>query len=298
MKVGISSQFNIWVNDQLSTVDDISFLGISRSLLALSTMLTLLCNGPEIIFANLVGDKMTIKEDLIGISLFYLLGCNHVKIAYLVALCILFIVIIGILPRYTAALHWWVSYSLFSSGQVLDGGDQITNILTLFMMPILWLYDTKWHWQTKRLFKANERVYTYFFVILMKMQFCFLYFQAATSKFLVPEWKNGTAVYYWLNNRAFGNKDVFLSSVLTSSALGVVLLTWGTILIELILSAGFFMSSRYWDILFWIGVLFHLFILIAMGLTSFSIAMSAGLIIYFQPRILSRLAVPYKTLLS
>ena len=274
---------NGWFSEQLSIISSLYNLGLSRSILAFGTLLTLLGNDTKLLFFNISGPAINIKKD--SISLFYLLGPEHIEVGRFFCIITLIIVIAGVWPRYTSIMHWWVSYSLFNSVQVLDGGDQITNILTFLLMPIFILSSKKTHWNHEIITNNNHKIIVYFFLSLARFQICVLYLEAATAKFLINEWKDGTAVYYFLSNKAFGSADFFVDflNYLVSIPIIVVIMTWGTIVIELLLCASFFMSKKYWNIFFWVGFSFHFAIFLILGLASFSTAMIGALVIYLMP---------------
>ncbi len=99
-----------------------STLGLVRSLLALSTLLTLLFNDSGSIFSSPLSTQICtsgIKE----LSLYCLFSGGDLYIARIVSILILVLVIVGIYPRVTGVLHWWVSLSFFISTPYVDGGD-------------------------------------------------------------------------------------------------------------------------------------------------------------------------------
>lgn len=63
----------------------------------------------------------------------------------------------------------------------------------------------------------------------------------------------------------------------------VGLLTWGAIILELVLAMALVMPKPAWKPLLAIGILFHIAIALTMGLTSFGFAMIAALLLYLRP---------------
>ena len=109
--------------------------GVSRSLFALGTFITLIFNSNESLFAI---NQYKLKENLSlinEINLFHLFDYEGLYISKIISLVILLLVIFGIYPRYTGILHWWVSVSFFNAGTIVEGGDQITANVLFFLIP-------------------------------------------------------------------------------------------------------------------------------------------------------------------
>ena len=59
----------------------------------------------------------------------------------------LLLVLSGYYPRFTGVLHWLISSSVFQAANLVEGGDQITAILTLLLVPVTLLDPRRNHWQ-------------------------------------------------------------------------------------------------------------------------------------------------------
>jgi len=102
-----------------------------------------------------------------------------------------------------------------------------------------------------------------------------IYVQAAISKLGVPEWLDGTAMYYWLNNSSFGAPLAlrgFLNPLLEHGWF-VVALSWGSILVEMAIALAMVApeGTRLWGLR--LSVVLHLTIIVLMGLFSFGLTM-------------------------
>src|SRR5437867_307525 len=114
-----------------------SAYGLARTVLALGTAGTLAANAPSTLFRPALGlPPAPYCTGPTQISLFCLLPSEQLWLARSLALAILFVVASGWRPRITAIPHWWVAFSLQVSATVLDGGDQVTAILTLLVLPV------------------------------------------------------------------------------------------------------------------------------------------------------------------
>lgn len=112
-----------------------------------------------------------------------------------------------------------------------------------------------------------------------------LYFNAGVSKFSVPEWMNGTAMYYWLSHNTFGAPNYMRHAALAliNGPVVVLLVTWGVILLEILLSVSVILPERKRMVFFYLGIFFHFLIFVFLGLGSFFLAMCGGLILYLYP---------------
>jgi antimicrobial peptide system SdpB family protein len=264
-------------------------IGIARSLLALGTLITLLLNDIHNLLEPLgIRAGVDSFSGMAKISLYHICADNIV-LAKWISVLFLLLVLSGWRPRITGVLHWWATFSLSSSAIVLDGGDQIAATLTLLLIPICLVDSRKWHWQNQPFQAESISLSTKLAglialcsLMVIKLQVAFIYFHASVGKFEVVEWANGTAVYYWLNNPIFGASEAllpFLNAIVTNP-LGVVMMTWGAMLLEITLFLGLVIDRRWRPTLLKMGIAFHFTIIIFHGLVSFFFAMSAALVLF------------------
>lgn len=251
---------------------------IGRSLLALSLLLTLSFNSAQ----TLIGpDLQTLTFYNVNINLFYILIINDFNFGYFIAKLILSVVVLGYRPQKFGLLHYWVTLSFINACPIIDGGDQINSNLTLLLAILTTFDQRKWHWDSFKCL-TNEwlKIFLFSVVIIIKIQVSMVYFQAATAKFSVEEWVNGTAVYYWSLHELHG-MPLFMKEIikpfLTSEYI-VLILTWGTLLLELLLVIGPLLNKHCRISLFLIGISFHAGIVIIHGLPSFFITMFVALL--------------------
>lgn len=260
--------------------------GAARSILALSTLLTLMFNEPDLLFQPM-GIKITdlsTAAAAVHLSLFSVF--NSLEMARWIAVAILLVVMTGWRPRLTGLLHWWVSFSFAASAVVVEGGDQVVAVLTLLLIPVTLLDARKWHWQiagpqddqSVRVFAARSAL------VMIRIQVAVIYVTAAIGKFAVTEWVNGTAIYYWLVHPMFGLSGLrarLLHPVITHPV-GIVAMTWGTLLLELLLASALVGPLKMRRALFYAGLTLHLGIMVLHGLVAFGMAMIAALILYLR----------------
>lgn len=267
---------------------------LSRSILAIGTLLTLLFNSNYTLF----GYEITHFENYIyDFNFFYLLK-NHLFLAKIISIIILLFVLSGYYPRITGFLHWYITYSFFLSCDVIDGGDHIGSNITLLLLPITLVDNRKNHWLKEDNNKNFIQIFTRnVFFLLISIQVCVIYLHAFVGKLFVEEWVNGTAVYYWFTHNHFGVSPSLLpfTKEIFSNNIVVTLVTWGTLVLEFFLAACILLdkkdNKRFLFLL--LGITFHLNIIFIHGLVSFFFTMTSALIIYLIP---SDYTINYKTL--
>ncbi len=260
-------------------------LGVARSSLALSLLLTLLFNTNEVLFTTGINNEVLPSLDKYPFLNLYALIENFTTVKVL-SIIILMIVILGIYPRYTCVFHWWVTFSFFNTSLIIDGGDQINNILTLLLIPVCLTDQRRSHWSSPKS-DADSSFYAktiaFFSFIIIELQIAFLYFQASVGKFKVPEWGNGTAVYYWFRHQSYGMNDTLYPLVISllKNPFIIAYTTWGVLLFELFLcSCIFFKNTKIRKTAWYLGILFHFGIIVIHGLFSFFFAMLGALTLY------------------
>lgn len=291
----LKNNINNKLDNYISNFTWTNTYGIARSFIALSLFLTLAFSDIQRMISpvGVLSDVYSVSN-ISRISLFYLLR-DHLLIAKGISLIVLASVIIGWRPRFTGVLHWWIAFSFTTSSFILEGGDQLGEIIALLLIPITLLDHRKSHWKNnvplkykRSLFVDSTVLLIFSIFILISLQVSYLYFNASTGKFSSEEWTNGTAVYYWIDNSIFGPSDNFWKPIfftILKSPIGVVTFTWGAMIIELILFLGVIITDvKTRRALLFMGVLLHLMFGIAFGLWTFYITMIGALIIYLGPR--------------
>jgi antimicrobial peptide system SdpB family protein len=120
---------------------------------------------------------------------------------------------------------------------------------------------------------------------MVRVQVAAIYFHAAIAKFGVEDWVDGTAVYYFSMHPMLGASGTVLSLLrsILETGVGVAALTWGTLMLEYLLSAALFMPQRYWRPLLALGIAMHAGIIVLHGLFSFAVVMFGALVLFLRP---------------
>jgi antimicrobial peptide system SdpB family protein len=260
--------------------------GISRSLLALGTLMTLVLTPLPALFSPTTShsaDPVCLAPASFGI--FCLMPRGALDLARIVAVALLALTATGWRPRLTAVPHWWVSFSLPTSASVIDGGDHVTQVLTLLLLPVALTDARPWHWsRAEGLGTTQSRLVALSCLLAIRVQVAGIYAQSSIAKLSVPEWIDGTVMYYWLTDPMFGAPawlQPLLTPVITTGA--VALITWSALALEFALVLALVAGARIRSSLLVAGILFHTVIAIVIGLVSFGFAMSAALILYLRP---------------
>ncbi|KAA8999804.1 hypothetical protein F4V43_15900 [Paenibacillus spiritus] len=265
--------------------------GLARTLIALSLLLTLITNDVTTLFKPAAGINEYPSCSVYAVSIFCVLPNNYPNLELLkwISVLILLIVASGWRPRFTGILHWWVASSLQNTGITLDGGEQVATVLTLLLIPVTLFDHRKWHWLPPRSDNTMTstgipHLISFLFLFSIRVQMAIIYFNAALSKLKNKEWIDGTAIYYYFHDPMLGLNSFLLSLLnpLIESSF-VVLLTWGTIIVELLLGSGIVAHKEKRFFFLYLGLALHTLIAICLGLYSFSLVMFAGLILAFRP---------------
>jgi antimicrobial peptide system SdpB family protein len=262
--------------------------GFSRSILAFGTLFTLIFHSSEMLFHPVTEP---FQNHIAGIfihkiSLFYLMGKEYLVFAKWLSVAILILVISGYYPKVTGILHWWVAFSFNISSVLLDGGDQMSSILSFMLIPITLSDPRKNHWhKTDKKVNLNLNLVVLSFFVIIRLQVSIVYLQAGIAKAFVTEWADGTALYYWFTNPVFGAVDYIFWFIkpLLQNGLTLTFLTWSVMIFEVFLFLGLFIEKKWRPYLLVLGILFHFGIIVIHGLVSFFCSMTAALILYLRP---------------
>jgi antimicrobial peptide system SdpB family protein len=261
-----------------------SGLGLGRTVLALGTAATLAATAPPV-----MAPTGSTCAGVGSVGLFCAVPAGHGQLARWLAVAALLVVASGWRPRVTAIPHWYVSWSFLTNLTVLDGGDQITAILTLLLVPVGLTDARRWHWHgpvgAPAAAPGTGRLVAYVAIALIHVQVAVVYFQSSIAKLGVREWADGTAMYYFLQHPIFGAPPWLapVTDVVSRWPVGVALLTWAPLVIEFALAVAILLRAPARRVLLVIGLVFHATIALTMGLVSFDLAMSGALLLYLLP---------------
>ena len=265
-------------------------IGLSRSLLALGLLLTLLTTDTNTLVhrysdGSLVNPLLNESVALNEYNFFILLGYDHINEMKYLAILILMIVISGYWFKITCFLHWWLAISFLYLSSIIDGGDQINAVISLMLIPILLFDNRKNHWEKSNLKVSIRGIVPIITIWIIRLQVALIYFQASVGKYFVPERADGTAIYYWWNHSVFGmptSISNYVNFALSNSFI-VSLITYSVLILEILLFLGLTASIKYRKTILIIGIFFHFSIIIFHGIFSFFFSIVACLILFLYP---------------
>jgi len=262
-------------------------LSLARSVLFGGMALTLLVNPATVLFTTSASQPTAPVCDAYNSWALFCLTNSSLDVARVVAGICLLVCATGIVPWATAVPGAYIVVSLSMTTTLGDGGDQLYGILALLLLP---LSLTDWRrnsWNTDQSQRCADARGALALLgwVLIRAQIFIVYLEAAVGKLAVPEWANGSAMYYWLRNPTFGPGELLAPFVHAATALPPItgILTFGTIALEFCLAIGPLFSMQARRALLFAGLLLHGGIVVLMGVTSFSIVMAAALLLHLVP---------------
>jgi len=213
-------------------------------------------------------------------------GTSHAEYARWILVAVLLVAAVGYRPRWTAIPQLWAIYSIAVSITVPDGGESVGMVMSLLMLPILLTDNRTWQWSppTKPLSPSGHAVaYAAFWAV--RLQLAYIYLDTAISKFGVADWANGTAEYYFLRDNMFGVAKPWDGLLLALSKYPVIVIgmTWGALLVELLIAVCILGSDRWRKVGLVLDILLHGSIILLMGLWSFALVMIGCSVVASMP---------------
>jgi len=265
--------------------------GVARSLIAVGPLLTLLfTRGSDLVFPFTDASDPNPCRGAATLLLFCVGGENvHPEVKRWLAAALFAAAVSGWRPRLTCLPHAYAAFSFFNGISTPEGGDQISSIVALLLIPVCLTDSRRWHWQPgdPDPTRSGPRWATIGIIgiALIKLQVSWVYLQAGISKLSQESWDNGTAMYYWTRNADFGvaNWQRAVIFWFTKQPIPEAVLTWFPIVIEISLGISLLLPLRARIPLLCAGILMHLLIGLLIGLWSFAIIMWGCLIFLLAP---------------
>lgn len=260
---------------------------IGRSLIALSELLTLvLTTWPNLTADVLQREPQTYCAGPRAVSLFCLGNSVPTEWGRWIGIAIALVVISGLLPRYAAVVHVWLALSMNASISLPDGGESVANFATLFIAVIAVSDSRLIAWRAPGApVGPRLRQISYAASLGLCVQLAGLYYESGLSKIAVPEWLDGSAMYFIVRDPYFGASG-FVGEIMrwfTNFPVGTAALTWGTIVAECLIATFFILPAAWKKYALVLVVTLHLGIAVALGLWSFSIVMIGVAVVACYP---------------
>lgn len=187
----------------------------------------------------------------------------------------LLFVLSGFFPRYAGLVHAWITISLSPAVKLPDGGESVAQIIVV-LLAIVTLPDSRLnHWQRDVMISSWWIPFAWAASHLLRLQVVWVYLNAAIMKTAVPEWQDGTAVYFISLDPMFGTSGPFgpIFDWMVSIPVLSLMMIWGAIITEMSIALLLLGPERYRRIAVWLTVLLHCLFIAMIGLWSFAFVM-------------------------
>jgi antimicrobial peptide system SdpB family protein len=265
------------------------WFAVGRTTLALATASELLCTRPAALFTQVGVTSGPYCSTARAVSLFCL-GDPHefVDTRRWVAVVALVLVASGYRPRYLTILHLWIVFSVTTSITLPDGGDSIALLVVFLITPMCLADPRRWQWTPPcGRMRRGGRTIAYLSFWALRLQIAYRYADSAIAKMGVADWQNGSAFYYFVRDKMFGSAGPLapIWMWVSDQAPTTLVITWGAIVIELVIALFTLLGTRWRLAAFWLGLALHALIFLSMGLFSFSLVMVAVAALIATPNV-------------
>jgi hypothetical protein len=157
---------------------------------------------------------------------------------------------------------------------------------TLLLVPICLADDRRWQWSAPAgPLPPSWRGAAWAATLTLRLQAGLVYGVAGMSKLLVPQWRDGTAMYAVFHDPGYGLPAELLPRVapLVDSVVVVSALTWAVPVLEIAIAVAVLGTQRSRGAAVLIGGVLHVGIICALGLFSFGLIMIALLLATWLP---------------
>lgn len=253
-------------------------LGAARSLVAIAT-LSVLAFTPDADLFPVVPNGPTGPrcDGLRALSLWCASSSTTGQtVSRIVTIAVLVLAASGYRPRWTCIPHWYVTFSLAAAMHIPNGGENVARIVTLLLIPLCLGDDRIWHWRPPATPLTEWwQGSTYIAHLLIRLEVVAVYAQAVWLKVAEPEWRDGSAMHFVLQDAYFGTTPELASFLESGVFTGWLIpaVTWGTILLESAIVVCVFGNPALRRVGLVLAVVLHGGIVLALGLVSFGLIM-------------------------
>ncbi|MEU7165131.1 sporulation-delaying protein SdpB family protein [Streptomyces morookaense] len=264
------------------------WFGWGRTLIALAHAVTLALTPPAYLMPPVIDQVRAPQCGSIRAVSAYCLGGHDIGQEWRrwIMVALLLLVASGWRPRWTVIPHAWITFSIGVSISLPDGGESIARIVCLLIIPLGLADDRIWHWSRPVTpIGPTARGIAFAAFLAVRLQLAILYMQSGVSKWGVPDWLNGSAEFYVLRSPLFGVAGPLKSLMLWASDNSLIEagMTWGAIIIEIVIAVFLLSSTRWRRTAFVLDVALHVSIIVTMGLWSFALIMMGSAAIAALP---------------
>jgi hypothetical protein len=219
------------------------------------------------------------------LTVFYLFPrSRQLALGMVVALVVLSIALtLGIFTRITTPLAWLCLVSLHHRNPaVFNSGDTVQRLLLLLLCftPSGAALSVDAWWHGENIFQAaRDQMFDPWALRLMQLQVSIIYVRTVYWKLQGKTWRNGTAIAYAIG--LFDFKRCPAPSILFSPIV-TRMFTWGTLVAEVFVGLGAWVSQFRWAAII-MGWVLHLGIDTFLNVHLFSLTMCVALVVFIPP---------------
>lgn len=255
-------------------------LTLARSTLALSTVMVLAVSDASVLLHDPSARHLspTSCDDMASLGAFCLVPTEYADQVRWLLILLCLPALLGLAPAVAAPLHAYAAFTVAANTVGIEGGDFLVATSTLVLVLVC-ATDRRLHgWSSRESAKpSSTHIPSQVFLLGLRLQLAYVYFEAATVKQVHPIWADGSALWFWAQQPNFGARPEvreFLSAVL---AHGPVLqtMTWGVIVTEYVLAFAVLAARRRMPRLLTLAlaVAMHLVFALVLGLVTFFVSM-------------------------
>ncbi|MGO4489031.1 hypothetical protein [Microbacterium sp. 2RAF4] len=200
-----------------------------------------------------------------------------------VSIVVLLLVLSGFGARTLAIPHFYIAWSISQNVVVVEGGDQVNAVIVLLLIP--WIFATPrgntWLRQMPFLETLRTNAFAYGAAELIRVQLSVVYVVAAVAKLAVPQWSEGSALWYWLQVPGFGVPADMFAALAPVLEMPIILVTstYAVMVFEVLLAVSIWMRGAFARTILYLGIVFHAGIAVVLGLWSFGVTMTGVLLL-------------------
>lgn len=271
-------------------------LALARSLMAFAQLATILSAPDRLLFGGRPGSTPGTRcAGLRDAALWCVTGGNAQAdiVGRVLAVGVLLVVAAGFRPRWSCIAHYYVTFSIAVNSTVINGGDEVAEILALLLIPLCLGDPRSWAWQTPTCpLRPAWRGSAFAALAVLRCQIVVIYLTAVVSKLSFPAWRRGTALGILAHDPEFGFPGAVrpLAGQLFSHAWATDSLTWSVLAVEVLVALSMVLGRRGRRCGLGLAILLHGAIILLMGLFSFGLIMIASVLTACAERPADRLA--------
>lgn len=267
---------------------------VTRTAVAGASLLTLLANHPSAV--HIADRSLAAAGRCDGLSRITvacgLTGGEYTWLTHVVLVGLFAAVVSGLLPAVTGLLHPYAALSLMTALSTVDGGEQAALVFSVLAVPVRLADPRRSHWASwPREMRpthatALRRSTLVVFILVTEVQISVIYLQAGIAKLAVPEWVEGTAIYYWTIDGYLPPPTFAAPAVAAFATVPLIVLgaTYGTVVLELLLGVSLLIRSwRVRAVLLVVALAFHLLIALTFAIWSFALTMAGLVLLLLSP---------------